>query len=307
MRGLDVAALADRLPPSPRTRYAPSPTGYLHLGHVANAIVVWGLARQLGGRVLLRLETHDRGRCRPAYRDAIVEDLAWLGFEPDEGPVDQDDPRPYADAVETLRGAGLTYACACSRRERMATPDRGGGCTGRCRERGLGDGPGRTLRLRVDPRPEPFVGADGAWTTGDAAAGGDIVLRDRAGLWSYHLAVTVDDLRQQIDLVIRGDDLVEATGVQVQLARHLGRVTPPVFVHHGLVTGPDGRKLSKSHRDAGVREWRAGGASPAEVIGRAAAGAGLAGAPRALPARDVARLFERRAAGAPEPGARVLG
>lgn len=307
MRGLDVAALATRLPPSPRTRYAPSPTGYLHLGHVVNAIVVWGLARQLGGRVLLRLETHDRGRCRPAYRDAVVEDLAWLGFEPDEGPVDQDDVRPYTDAVETLGAAGVTYACACSRRERMTTPDGTAGCTGGCRDRSLDDGPGRTLRLRVDARAERFVGPDGAPAVCDAAAGGDIVLRDRTGLWSYHLAVTVDDLRQQVDLVVRGEDLLPATGVQVQLARQLGRVTPPVFVHHGLITGPDGRKLSKSDHATGVRELRAGGASSADVIGRAAYGAGLTGDARPLPVRDVARIFEGRSAAPAEPTPRVLG
>jgi glutamyl/glutaminyl-tRNA synthetase len=295
VRTLDAAALAERLPPSPRTRYAPSPTEYLHLGHVANAVVVWGLARRLGGRVLLRLETHDRGRCRPAYRDAILEDLAWLGFEPDDGPFDQDDPRPYADALETLRAAGLVYACACSRRERVAAPDGTTRCTGGCRDQAIDDGPGRTLRLRVETRLESFVGHDGAPAVCHAAAGGDIVLRDRDGLWSYHLAVTVDDLRQQIDVVVRGADLVDATGVQVQLARLLGRATPPVFVHHGLVAGPDGRKLSKSRHDAGVRELRAGGASPAEVIGRAAAGAGLSDDARALPARDVARLFEGRA------------
>ncbi len=302
-----MAALAARLPPSPRTRYAPSPTGYLHLGHVANAIVVWGLARQLGGRVLLRLETHDRIRCRPEYRDALMEDLAWLGFEPDDGPVDQGDPAPYAVAIDTLRAAGLVYACACSRRERETAPDGTGRYTGRCRERGLDDGPDRTLRLKVEAHGERYVGGDGAWTEGNAAAGGDIVLRDRDGLWSYHLAVTVDDLRQQIDLVVRGQDLADATGVQVQLARRLGRTAPPAFVHHGLVTGPDGRKLSKSDHATGVREMRAGGASPADVIGRAAHGAGLTVDATPMPARDVARVFEGRSAAPPEPTPRVLG
>jgi glutamyl-Q tRNA(Asp) synthetase len=278
----------------------------LHLGHVANAVAVWGLARRLDGRVLLRLETHDRSRCRPEYAEAILADLAWLGFEPDDGPVDQADPAPYARALETLRAAGLVYACACSRKDRAAAPDGAAGADP-CRDRGLNDGPGRALRLKVDAQDEAYPGHDGTLVTGDAAAGGDIVLRDRDGQWSYHLAVTVDDIRQQIDLVVRGDDLREATGVQVQLARRLGRTTAPVFVHHGLVVGPGGHKLSKSNRDTGVREMRADGASPADIIGRAAHAAGLAADARALPACDVARLFEGRGTARPEPTPRVLG
>lgn len=305
MTHLDVAALAARLPAGPRTRYAPSPTGYLHLGHVANAVMVWGLARLLGGRVLLRLETHDQVRCRPEYVAAALEDLAWLGFEPDEGPVDQHDATPYADALAALRRLGLVYACTCSRRD-WATGSTGAPrYTGCCRDAGLAEATGRTLRLRVMPQAEAFTDARGAVVQQDAAAGGDVILRDRDGLWSYHLAVTADDIRQQIDLVIRGADLIEATGVQVQLARNLGRPVPPAYVHHALVTGSDGRKLSKSNRDTGVRDMRAGGASAAEVIGRAAYAAGLSGNADAIAARAVARLFETRAA-APHAVARIL-
>ena len=305
MRRLDAVALAARLPPSPRTRYAPSPTGYLHLGHVANAVAVWGLARALGGRVLLRLETHDRGRCRPAYERAILDDLAWLGFEPDEGPVDQADPAPYQRALDALRDAGLVYACTCSRRD-WTSPDGTARYTGHCRDRHLEDAPGRALRLRVEPGLEAFPADDGATAFQEASSDGDIILRDRDGQWSYHLAVTVDDLRQQVDLVVRGADLVEATGVQVRLARLLGRPAPAAFVHHGLVRAADGRKLSKSHGDTGVRELRAGGASAADIIGLAARHAGFTTGSGPLPAREVARVFERRP-GRPGAGPHVLG
>src|SRR3954470_14963454 len=101
---------------APRTRFAPAPTGYLHLGHVANAIWVWAMARDAGAAVLLRIEDHDRKRCRPEYDAALREDLAWLGFVPDEGPVRQsDDDAPYAAAVKRLTTDGLVYGCDCSR------------------------------------------------------------------------------------------------------------------------------------------------------------------------------------------------
>jgi len=269
--------------------------------------VVWGLARQLGGRVLLRLETHDRGRCRPEYSAAILEDLAWLGFEPDDGPADQSEPEPYDTALETLRAAGLVYACACSRREWAVAAVGASRYTGRCRDLRLDDQPGRALRLRVDSGLETFRDGEGVLATQDAATGGDIILRDRDGCWSYHLAVCVDDLRQGIDLVVRGEDLLEATGVQVRLARWLGRPAPPVFVHHGLVRGRDGRKLSKSNHDTGVRDLRTGGASPAEVIGLAAWRAGLARTDAPCDGRDVGQLFEPSAAGGDNTGSRVLG
>ncbi len=291
MSFLDLATLAAQLPRAPRTRFAPSPTGYLHLGHVVNALLVWGLARHLGGTVVLRLETHDRGRGRPEYARAILEDLAWLGFDADEGPLDQDDATPYAAALHTLDGAGLVYACACSRRDWSADGPR---YPGTCRTAGLPDGPGRALRVRVDPHVEAYVDGRGTTCTADAAdPGGDIVLRDRDGQWSYHLAAVADDLRQDIDLVVRGADLEDATAVQVWLARRLGRPRPPLFVHHPLLCQPDGRKLSKSARDTGVRDWRARGAAPADVIGRAAAQGGFHAAPTPVAAREAGALVAR--------------
>src|SRR6185436_7248422 len=116
-----LSTLAGRLPSAPLTRFAPAPTGHLHLGHVVNAIYVWGLARALGGRVLLRIEDHDRIRCRPDYERALFEDLAWLGFEPDTGldpPLRQSEtPQVYEDALDRLRESTLVYACDCSRKD----------------------------------------------------------------------------------------------------------------------------------------------------------------------------------------------
>jgi glutamyl-tRNA synthetase/glutamyl-Q tRNA(Asp) synthetase len=306
----DLGALAARLAGPPLTRFAPAPTGFVHLGHVVNAIYVWGLARALGGRVLLRVEDHDRVRSRPAFEAALVEDLAWLGFEPDAGasPLlrQSDAPHAYADAVAGLARHHAVYACACSR-----TSIGGERYDGRCRDRGLRAGPGLGLRVRLGPDPERFEDARlGPQVQTPADQCGDLLLRDRDGHWTYQLAVTVDDRRQAVTLVVRGEDLLASTGRQVALARLLGRATPPVFLHHPLLLDSGGRKLSKSASDTGVRELRAAGLAPAEVIGMAAAAVGLLEDGTPVPAARVAALFARprpggsapRMPGSPDPG-----
>ena len=259
--------------PPPVTRFAPSPTGYLHLGHVVNAIYVWGLARANGGRVILRIEDHDRLRCRPQYEAALLEDLDWLGFTADEGrhpPARQSDrASDFADALDRLDRQGLVYACECSRKRVGGQP-----YNGRCRDRGLAREPGRGLRVRLDGEPS-----------------GDLLIRDRDGCWTYQFAVTVDDTRQGVTLVIRGLDLADSTGRQLALARLLGRQEPPDFVHHPLIVDSTGRKLSKSANDTGVRDLRAAGLNPDAVVGLAAAAVGLLEAPAPLPVRAVPSLF----------------
>jgi glutamyl-Q tRNA(Asp) synthetase len=273
------------------TRFAPSPTGYLHLGHVVNAIYVWGVARAAGGQVLLRIEDHDRIRSRPQYEAALLKDLDWLGFVADQGrnpPLRQsDDPSAYERALEHLRRTATVYACDCSRKdiggERYA---------GRCRDRGLAARPGRGLRVAIAPGVERFddllLGPQEQVPVDQC---GDLLLRDRDGHWTYQFAVTVDDWRQNINLVIRGADLLSSTGRQIRLARMLGRAEPPRFLHHPLVLKEGGEKLSKSNRDTGVRDLRRSGLTPSDVIGRAAAAAGLIGTVRGLEASRVEELF----------------
>ena len=273
------------------TRYAPSPTGHLHLGHVVNAIYVWGLARAAGGRVLLRMEDHDRIRCRPEYEASILDDLAWLGFVPDAGlhPLLRQSGRDevYRDALERLRRSHHVYACACSRKHIA-----GERYDGFCRDRALEDGPGRTLRIRFDERVERFEDRFlGVVEQVPASQCGDLLLRDRDGHWTYQFTVTVDDLVQGITDVIRGMDLAASTGRQLQLRRMLGAPDPPRFAHHPLVLKPNGEKLSKSAGDTGVRELRHAGLTPADVIGRAAGAVGLIHEPRPVSARDVGQLF----------------
>ena len=289
----DLTFLSDAIGGEVVTRFAPSPTGYLHLGHVVNAIYVWGVARALGGRILLRVEDHDRIRSRHEYEAALLEDLAWLGFEPDAGltPLrrQSDTPEVYETALDDLRRAHHVYACECSRKEIG-----GERYDGRCRERGLADLPGRGLRVRFGPETESFTDALlGPIAQVPSDQCGDLLVRDRDGHWTYQFAVTVDDIRQGITLVIRGADLVSSTGRQMALGRMLGRTKAPAYLHHPLIRDPGGEKLSKSAGDTGVRELRASGVSAAEVIGAAAARVGLIDQRRPLPASDVRVLFER--------------
>jgi glutamyl-tRNA synthetase/glutamyl-Q tRNA(Asp) synthetase len=273
------------------TRYAPSPTGHLHLGHVVNAIYVWGLARAADGRVLLRMEDHDRIRCRPEYEFSILDDLAWLGFEPDEGlhPLLRQSDRGdvYVDALARLRRTHHVYACECSRKHIV-----GERYDGFCRDRGLTPSSGRGLRVQVGDGVETFDDLLlGAIEQEPVRQCGDLLLRDRDGNWTYQFAVTVDDIMQGITDVIRGEDLASSTGRQLRLRRMLGGAGRPRFAHHPLIRKSGGEKLSKSAADTGVRELRRSGLTPEDVIGRAAAAVGLIGQFRPVAAHEVAELF----------------
>jgi glutamyl-tRNA synthetase/glutamyl-Q tRNA(Asp) synthetase len=271
------------------TRFAPAPTGHLHLGHVVNAVFVWGLARAASGTVLLRIEDHDRQRSRPEYEAAILDDLSWLGFEADAPIVRQSERDDiYRHALETLRARGVVYACSCSR-----TEIGGDRYPGTCRDRHLseepeGSGSSRTLRVRMDDSIERFDDLrHGPQEQQPSAQCGDVVVRDREGNWTYQFAAAVDDFVQGVTLVIRGDDLLTSTGRQIQIARLLGREDPPRFLHHPLIMKSVDQKLSKSDRDTGVRELRAHGWTAPQVIGRAAVLGGLIPEERDVRASDV--------------------
>jgi len=291
-----VAVIRPRLdarqwPTPPVTRYAPSPTGYLHLGHVVNAIYVWGVARALGGRVQLRLEDHDRIRCRPEFERALLEDLDWLGFTADEGrvPVERQSDRAaaYEDALGRLAESQHVYGCRCSRKEIGSEH-----YDGRCRDRDLPAKAGTGVRVELAPGIEQFDDLLlGRLQQDPAAQCGDLLLRDRDGHWTYQFAVVVDDMRQGISLVIRGADLLASTGRQIRLARMLGRAEPPRYLHHPLIVNAAGNKLSKAARDTGIRELRARGLGPEDVIGRAAAAVGLIPRDAPVAASELAELF----------------
>lgn len=254
-----------------RTRFAPAPTGYLHLGHVVNAIHVW----ESGAEVVLRIEDHDRQRSRREYERAIREDLAWLGFVPDIDAGRQSDrANDYAAALERLRAAGLVYACACTRADLAGASASDAGdlsaaeirYPGGCAQKALPEA-GNGLRVRLAPSVERFVDrVHGPQEQRPCEQCGDILVRDRLGNWTYQFCAVVDDINQAITLVIRGDDLLSSTGRQIQLARLLGRAAPPEFLHHRLVMKTATQKLSKSEGGTGIRDLRAAGLGPAEVI-----------------------------------------
>ena len=236
-------------------------------------------------------QTADRvQRSRPEFEAAIVEDLDWLGFVPDGPPVRQRERGDiYSQALETLKRQQLVYGCDCTRAE-IARAGKGGGAAedelrypGTCRDRGLATtclprhsgeaaAAGVGLRVRFEPSVERFVDLrHGPQEQRPSEQCGDLLIRDREGNWTYQFAVTVDDYVQGVTHVIRGDDLLASTGRQLQLARLLGRREPPLFLHHALIMKSVTQKLSKSDGDTGVRDLRARGWTPAQVIARARA------------------------------------
>jgi glutamyl/glutaminyl-tRNA synthetase len=281
------------------TRFAPAPTGRLHLGHLANAIFVWGLARAEGGRVLLRIEDHDRQRCRPEYELALLDDLDRLGITADEPSTDDlragpslyrqsDNGSLYAAAVDALAERGLAYPCDCSRSTFAAWRDAhgrawtGAGCPGRCRQRALVQRDGLGLRVALGDGDEAWNDRLVGHRTGLVAPDGDLLVRDRNGNWTYALCVVVDDLRHGVDLVVRGVDLVESTPPQIRLGRLLGRELPPRFAHHLLVRRPDGSKLSKADGATALGDLLEAGSSREALVGEAAYRVGLLPRSRAI-------------------------
>jgi len=293
------------------TRFAPAPTGHLHLGHLVSAIYVWGLARAVGGKVLLRIEDHDRGRSRPEFERAILEDLEWLGLLPDapppsdfSGPSDyrqSDCQRIYEAALALLAREHHVYGCRCTRKDIAEAAPAGEGeessYPGTCRNAGIPPGPGIGTRLAWPSGLAPELFKDallGEQSQEPADQCGDLLLRDRMGNWTYQFAAAVDDLRMAVTVVIRGTDLLPSTGRQIRLARLLGREDPPVFVHHPLIRRSDGRKLSKASRDTGLRDLRSAGRSAGELLGEAAFLAGLLEERRSLGVAELGMMFGER-------------
>jgi len=261
----------------PVTRFAPSPTGRLHLGHAYSALLAHDFARARDGAFLLRIEDIDPGRARAEHVDAIFGDLIWLGLEWDGEATYQSERLPlYADALERLRAAGLVYPCFCTRADIAASasaPHGPGGAVypGTCR--GLA-GPDLSLphAWRLDMAAAlasvatPLAWIDnGVEVIAEPAAFGDVVLARKDAPASYHLAVTVDDAAQGVTDIVRGRDLFAATHVHRLLQALLG-LPVPVYHHHALLTDAQGRRLAKRHGAPAIADLRTGGADPAELV-----------------------------------------
>jgi len=277
---------------APRGRYAPSPTGELHLGNAWAALVAWLSIRSRNGDFVLRMEDLDPARSRPELALQILEDLAWLGLDWDEGP-DLGGPHPpytqsergvfYDEAFAGLRAAGLLYPCFCSRKDIAAAasaPQAPGDelrYPGTCRdldpemaEQRVERGERHAWRFRVaeDARPRFRDLSHGSYGR-DRAPSGDFVVRRSDGVTAYQLAVVLDDDAMGIDEVVRGDDLLHSTPRQILLCEAL-RLKVPVYGHVPLLLGTDGARLSKRHAGITLRELREGGLGAFEIVGRLA-------------------------------------
>ena len=275
-----------------RTRFAPSPTGDLHLGGAWTALASWGVARRAGGRVVLRVEDLDPPRVVRGSAARILEDLRWLGIDWDEGPDVSGPFGPYAqsergdlyeEAIARLAERGLVYPCDCSRAEiaRVASAPHPGDeavYPGTCRDapadRPFKRDPALRLRVPAGAREAVDDGALGVIAQDVARECGDFVLKRGDGVFAYQLAVVVDDLAMQITDVIRGADLASSTPRQALLARLLG-ATPPRYTHLPLVVASDGTRLAKRTGGASVRALREAGLDARVIVGKLAKGLGM--------------------------------
>lgn len=272
------------------TRFAPSPTGPLHLGHAFSALTAWGRARAAGGTCLLRIEDIDTARCKPEWEAAIYDDLAWLGLNWPRPVWRQSDRREaYDAALNRLIDMGLCYPCRCRRsdiRAALSAPQEGAAMgpdgpvyPGTCRARPMAD-PAPDDAIRLDMRRALAAlgqhGAPGFTETGTRPAHhtlnadhlilaiGDVVLARRDIGTSYHIAVVTDDAAQGITEVVRGEDLVTTTPLHVLLQALLGLPTP-AYHHHRLIRDPAGKRLAKRDDARAIAAYRAEGLGPSDL------------------------------------------
>ncbi len=299
-------------PPSPPSigRLAPSPTGFLHLGHARSFLLAWWHARASGGRIVLRLEDLDEGRVKPGMAEQCIEDLTWLGLDWD-GPilVQSADLAPFDEAVRDVLTRGLAYPCVCSRKEieaAQSAPHPGdetstphekarypGTCRGRWRtieEAERASGRPAAVRLKVEPGALQLVDAfTGPFRADPASDVGDFPIARRARAPASPLAVVVDDARAGVTDVVRGDDLLSSAARQCLIQRALALPHPRWF-HVPLVVDATGRRLAKRSDDLALAELRARGVKAERVAGWVARRSGIAEA-RDAPAKELVARF----------------
>lgn len=262
-------------------RFAPSPTGYLHEGHLLSALYVWAAAKKWNLKIHLRIEDHDQGRARPEYIQSIFEDLSWFGFKWDSQSIQSARNDIYTSALEKLKRQNLVYPCYCSRRQlEEENPKSETGeivYQGKCRTLNeiASDVP-HNLRVVV---PDKIIHWHdlrmGDFDENPKTQCGDFPIKDRDGQWTYQFAVCVDDIEEGITHVVRGEDIRSSTARQIALMQILGRREPPIYLHHALIVDASGKKLSKREKAHSLRQDIDAGISPEEILGRLCQKAGL--------------------------------
>lgn len=283
-----------------KTRFAPSPTGFLHLGHVASAIYVWGIAELLNAEVIFRIEDHDRGRSRPEYLQAIIDDLTWLGFIDSKTTLDVLQKTGRLQSAANLRydhalgklDSSLLFFCECSRKDIREINSDSQQYPGTCLPKHLGPPPPpRSLRMQLADKVFLFNDAlKGPSANNPHTLEGAAILKDKQEQWSYTMAVVTDDIQEGVNLVIRGEDLFEATFTQLNLYEAF-EVPPPLYLHHPLIKDERGQKLSKRFLSEGVIKRRQAKEPAARVLGEAAYLVGLQPLIKPLRVSDLKGLF----------------
>ncbi|MFT9370924.1 tRNA glutamyl-Q(34) synthetase GluQRS [Paenibacillus polymyxa] len=293
-----------------RGRFAPTPSGWIHLGNARTALLSWLHVRSLGGTYILRMEDIDMTRARSTLAQGIMEDLRWIGLDWDEGPDIGGPYGPYTQsqrlerfqsALEKLQGQDLLYPCFCSRADIMAAahaphglsgegPAYSGACRNLSSHEALAKAQHKlpSLRFKVPQHPDAIISFHdqvAGHVSFAAAEGGDFIIKRADGMFSYQLAV-VDDADMHMTDVLRGYDLLDSTPRQLLLYQALG-LQPPRFAHVPLVLGPDGRRLAKRHGGVALRAMRRQGVTPEAVIGWLAYFSGLLDTPEPVKAVDL--------------------
>lgn len=291
-----MAITRPQTPPRPVGRFAPSPSGILHLGNLRTALASWLSVRAAGGRWWVRMEDVDRARCRRELGERQLRDLEALGLDWD-GPVvwQSDREAAYAEALHRLGGLGRLYRCACTRKDLASlasAPHASDGLKpypGFCRDRGLADG--AALRFRLPEGPVAWQDRVlGPQVDDPAVLTGDPILHRRDGCVAYHLAVVVDDGGQGITEVVRGGDLRGATATHLRLQEALG-LPNPVYAHLALVSGPGGQRLGKRGGALGLAEWATRGIGSETVLGWLGYSLGCLDRPEPCQAKDLLAGF----------------
>ena len=312
-----VGAMSEVVYERVRGRYAPSPSGDLHLGNLRTALLAWLFARTAGGQLVLRVEDLDQPRIQAGATERMLDDLRWLGLAWDEGPDCGGPYVPYTQSerieiyqhyLQRLQDAGLIYPCYCSRAEiaqAASAPQQGaedgprypGTCrhlTGAQRRRHEANGRRPSLRLRVDD--EHIISfadlLEGPITQHVQHTVGDFILYRADGIFAYQFAVVVDDGLMRINQVVRGADLLSSTARQILLYELLG-FPPPVFAHVPLLLDESGKRMAKRHQSTGLAPLRAAGYTPEQIIGRLAASCGLVSSDAPTSLKELGRTYSQ--------------